>query len=138
MSEKRRKLKLMFVDDDLDMLPMYELAGEIEDTLITIQKGGLSALRFLHELNYEVDAVILDLSMPDMDGITLTKQIRQNENLRSKIHPMKVFWFTGWPFDEKNEHDPIVIAASETKVSKVFAKPHDAVQIIHEVKEALA
>lgn len=125
----------MFVDDDLTMLPLYELTGEIEDTLITIRKGGLSALSFLHDLNYEIDAVILDLSMPDMDGITLTRQIRQNENLRSKLNPMKVFWFTGWPFDEDNENDPIILGAKETKVSKIYAKPHDPVRIIHEVKE---
>lgn len=124
----------MFVDDDLDILPLYELVGEIDDTLITVQKGGLSALSFLHDLNYAVDAVVLDLSMPDMDGITLTRQIRQNENLRSKANPIKVFWFTGWPFDENNVNDPIVVGAEENKVIKVYKKPHDPVNIIHEVK----
>jgi CheY-like chemotaxis protein len=138
MQGHEKRLRIMFVDDDLEILPLYELAGEIEDTIITIQRGGLSALSFLHDLNYEVDAVILDLSMPDMDGITLTKQIRQNENLRSKASPIKIFWFTGWPFDKRNELDPIMQGAAESQVEKVYAKPLDPVQIIKDVKGRLA
>jgi CheY-like chemotaxis protein len=128
----------MLVDDDLEILPLYELAGEIEDTIITVQKGGLSALRFLYALNYEVDAIVLDLSMPDMDGITLTRQIRENEKLRSKMNPISIYWFTGWPFDRNNENDPIVLGAKEHNVSKIWKKPHDPVQIVHEIKQALA
>lgn len=136
MTAKREQLRIMFVDDDVDILPLYELAGRIEDTVITIRKGGLSALEFLHDLNYEVDAVIIDLSMPDMDGITLTKQIRQNENLRSKRTPIKVWWFTAWPYDETNDEDPIMQGARSTNVEKVFPKPHDPVSMIREVKQA--
>lgn len=137
MSEKSSKKRIMFVDDDLDSLEMYELAAAVPDTIIAIKRGALSALRFLNELNYDVDAVILDLSMPDMDGLTLTQQIRRNENLRSKQRPIQIYWFTGWPFDENNPDDPITLAKNECKVSRVFTKPHDATEIIYEVKRCL-
>jgi CheY-like chemotaxis protein len=102
---------------------------------VSIKEGGLSALKFLHELNYDLDAIVMDLSMADMDGITLTRHIRQNENLRSKAHPIKIFWYTAWPFDPKNPNDPIVLGANELGVDKIYSKGCDMEQIIYEVKE---
>lgn len=134
---EKRPPRLMFVDDDVDMIPLYEMIGRIDDTLITVRKGGLSALSFLHDLNYEVDAVILDLSMPDMDGITLTEQIRRNESLRGKRTPIAIFWFTGWEYDADNPADPIALAKEENKVEKIFRKPIAATDILHEVKSYL-
>ena len=137
MSEPNKPLRLMFVDDDADIVPLYEMVGRIDDTLITVRKGGLSALQFLHELNYDVDAVILDLSMPDMDGITLTEQIRRNEGLRSKQTPIRIFWFTGWEFDADNPADTIMLAKQENHVEEIFKKPIPPVDLVTEVKQRL-
>jgi CheY-like chemotaxis protein len=129
--------KIMVVDDDMDTAALVKYVAHHQGLFITIQKGGLSALKFLHEMNYEVDAIIIDLSMPDMDGITLTKQIRQNENLRSKTNPSKIFWFTAWPFDENNPYDPIVLGASDAHVEKIYSKPADLLEVMRDVKHTL-
>jgi CheY-like chemotaxis protein len=133
----RQHPSIMLVDDDINTRELMSIVAESQGLFISIKEGALSALGFLHELNYDVDAVIIDLSLPDMDGITLTKQIRQNENLRSKQHPMKVFWFTGWPFDRKNPNDPIMLGAKDTHVEHVYAKPYDSTTILREVKETI-
>jgi CheY-like chemotaxis protein len=130
----RQHPNLMLVDDDMDLAALMSVVAESQGLFISIKQGGLSALRFLHDLNYDVDAIIIDLSLPDMDGITLTKQIRQNENLRSKHTPMKVFWFTGWPFDPHNPNDPIMLGAQDAGVEHVYPKPFDTKRILEEVK----
>jgi CheY-like chemotaxis protein len=132
MDNKPRKQRLMLVDDDAEILPLYELAGEIEDTIIAIQHGGLSALRWLDKFNYDVDAVIMDLSMPDMDGLTLTKLIRNNEMIRSKSHPTMIFWCTGWEIN-----DTLVNAKDKYQVKQIFTKPVQPVDLVHRVKEIL-
>lgn len=127
-----RKKRIMFVDDDMDIVPLYELAGEIEETILTVQNGGLSALKQLDKFGYEIDAVVMDLSMPDMDGITLTRQIRRNEEIRGIHQPMCIFWFTGYPIN-----DIILDAKTQYGVKDIFNKPHDPVDIVRRIKESL-
>lgn len=131
------KYRIMVVDDKIEQLKMVEYASRVTETLIIIKKGGPSALEMLHEIDYEVDAVIADLSMPVMDGITFTEQVRRQEKIRAKRVPIEFFWFTGFPFDAKNEFDPIMMAKKDNNVHKIFLKPHDAVDLIEQVKTIL-
>lgn len=127
-------LRIVIVDDDLNVLPLYEIIGEIENTTVVVRQSGLGALSFLHEVNYEVDVVVADLSMPDMSGIALTRHIRENEDLRSKSPKIKIFWLTGWTYNKDDLNDPITSACTEYEVEKIYVKPYDLVAIIHEIK----
>ena len=129
-----RNLRIVIVDDDLTILPLYEAIGDIENTTVIVRQSGVGALSFLHDVNYEVDAIVTDLSMPDMSGISLTKQIRENEELRFKEIPIKIFWLTGWGYDEKDGNNPITIAAKDCGVEKVYIKPHNPTAIVNEIK----
>jgi CheY-like chemotaxis protein len=135
MNQEPRNLRLVFVDDDVDMLPLYETIGEIEKVSVIVLLNGIRALSFLHEANYEVDAVITDLSMPDMSGISLTRHIRENEELRSKTPPIKMFWLTGWSYNPDDPNDPITSAKEEFKIEKIYEKPYDPTAIVNEIKE---
>jgi CheY-like chemotaxis protein len=131
---KTRPDRIMIVDDDLDELPLYEMIGDIPDTLITIRNGGLSALRFLDNLNYDVDAVVLDLSMPDKDGLSVTREIRGQENIRSKGNPIEIFWLTGVAVED----DPTLMEAKDKYgVKEVFTKPVYPDEVVWKVKEHL-
>jgi CheY-like chemotaxis protein len=132
-----KKFRIMFVDDDLEMEPLYQYACRVNDLIFAVKGGGLSALRHLNDINYDIDAVILDLSMPDMDGITLTENIRRNESIRSKAVPIRIFWFTGHPFDIDNPVDPITLAMNENQVEEIFTKPLAPVDLVTRVKEHL-
>jgi CheY-like chemotaxis protein len=126
------KSLIMIVDDDLDVLSLYSVVGDIEDANIAIADGGFSALKWLERFNYNVDAVVIDLSMPDVDGLTLTKLIRSNEAIRSKTHPIKLFWFTGWEIN-----DTLANAKTKYGVREIFEKPMAPIDLVHKVKEML-
>lgn len=126
-------VRIMFVDNHLDYLEMFEEATRGEDTIIAIENGGISALKKLAMLGYKVDAVVTDLAMSDMDGITLTEAIRRNERIR-RLEPMDIYWFTGYDYDQDNPADPIRMAADELGVKKIFVKPYLPTDIINEVK----
>ncbi len=150
----------MLVDDDADITGLYEFVADIPDTIFTIQNGGLSALRFLNNLNYDVDAIVLDLSMPDMDGISLTERIREQEHIRGmsahtvtsihqtegptppdqisiKRHRISIFWFTGWTYSPDDPNDPVAVSARRLGVVKIYQKPVDPVELIVDVRRYL-
>lgn len=137
--DDRDKLpSIMVVDDDIDTAELARYAAKNAGLYVRIKKGGLSALSFLNDLNYDVDAILIDLSMPDMDGMTLTRHIRQNELLRSKRNHMRVYWFTAWPYDANNPNDPIVQGAKELGVYAIFKKVEcDMMDIVQQVKRDL-
>lgn len=130
----KKNIRVVIVDDDMSILPLYEKIGAIADTSVIIRQSGLGALSFLHDINYEVDAVVTDLSMPDMSGISLTKHIRENEDLRSKDPPIKIFWLTGWDYDADDLNDPITASCKEFNVEKIYLKDYDPVAIVLEIK----
>lgn len=131
----KTKLRIMVVDDSLEEVRMLEYLASVDDTVIAIRRGGISALEFLHRLDYEIHGVITDLSMPDMDGITLTEQIRRQERLRSKLIPIKIIWYTGWDYDENDENDPIIEAKNKLGVLRIYRKTeYDPIQLITDLK----
>ncbi|MEQ6250219.1 response regulator [Sulfitobacter sp. HNIBRBA3233] len=76
-------MQLLLVDDDpmiLDLLPrVLERQGYPEVKAVS---SGASALEALNARNNEFDLLILDISMPVMDGITLCKKIRKLSRYR--------------------------------------------------------
>lgn len=134
LNAKGRPNRIMIVDDDLELVPLYEIIGQIPDTILTIQTGGHSCLRTLDRLNYEIEAVVLDLSMPDKDGLSVTKEMREQEELRLKDHPIRIFWLTGWDV----QNDPTLSEAAERYgVTEVIKKPISPQDIVYKVKRYL-
>lgn len=131
---KRPEMRIMFVDNDLDYLEMVEAAFNTSHTIACIENGGISALGKLSKMKYQLDAMITDLAMTDMDGITLTEQVRKNERIR-RSKPIDIYWFTGFWYDQEDPNDPIVKAASDLGVKKIFTKPYSVMDIIDEVKQ---
>jgi DNA-binding NarL/FixJ family response regulator len=70
------KIKLLIVDDTdhvRDMLAtMLDLDGF---DVVATASSGLQALQLIHETQPHI--VVMDFKMPDMDGITATKRIRE-------------------------------------------------------------
>lgn len=72
--------KTILVVDDLATQRaalFFALTGAGYDVLRA--ENGKSAIQQLKELNY-VDLIISDLKMPEMDGINLIKQLKENKN----------------------------------------------------------
>src|SRR5262249_15395944 len=74
--------KVLVVDDDLRNI--FALASILERWQVEVlhAENGKEALRVL-EGNPDVDAVLMDIMMPEMDGYETTKAIRAQERSRT-------------------------------------------------------
>lgn len=68
-------MKLLYVEDDQDLVATVKEALE-DDYIVEIALSGADG-EYLTQV-YEYDAIILDLGLPDIDGITLCRTIRKN------------------------------------------------------------
>ncbi|QYF91733.1 HAMP domain-containing protein [Massilia sp. PAMC28688] len=78
MSQTRRSL-LIVEDDEVQRLDITQLIGDSDLELVSVDTGA-KALEILAERRF--DCVVLDLSLPDMDGFTLLDTISKDPNLR--------------------------------------------------------
>lgn len=68
-------MRILVVDDDAHILKLYKLELEEEGYDVTIAGSGKDAMeKFEQE---EFDLVTLDILMPDVDGITLLRKMKE-------------------------------------------------------------
>ncbi|MBD3298541.1 MAG: response regulator [candidate division Zixibacteria bacterium] len=114
---------LLIVDDELlirDLLYDYFSARDFE---ITVAENGQSALSLINEESF--DTVILDIKMPDMDGLQLTEEIRSNHG------DLPIILITGYPSVES------AIEALRRKVDDYFVKPVNLTHLRRAVETAV-
>lgn len=71
------KIKLLLVDDHQIMIDglLAILQKELEIEVLGVALNGIKALELLR--TQQVDIVLTDISMPDMSGVVLTKQVKK-------------------------------------------------------------
>ncbi|RKQ19028.1 response regulator transcription factor [Lysinibacillus endophyticus] len=74
-----KKLTVLVTDDDQDIRDGIEIYLKNEGYNVLKAADGLRALQLLKE--NEVHLIILDIMMPNMDGITATFKIREEKNI---------------------------------------------------------
>ncbi len=74
-------MRLLVTDDEPDVVGIISLAFQYNrpDYVIDEAYNGADALRKLRAEKY--DLIVLDVSMPDIDGFEVTRRIRQESNL---------------------------------------------------------
>lgn len=137
VNEVATPMKIFLVDDNPDALALWKHTVESNDA-IWCQRESSKVLDDLHNLNYDIDVIVTDLSMPRMNGITLTEQIRRTERLLRRSAPINIFWFTGWEFDLDDPFDPITEAFTEHSVIKIYKKPLCPTDLLTDVRKTLA
>jgi two-component system, OmpR family, response regulator len=71
-------LKILYVDDDADIRAVAEMALSLDPGMsITATASGAEALRALQETGLKPDVILLDVMMPEIDGPTLSAEIRR-------------------------------------------------------------
>lgn len=68
-------IKVLAVDDDQDFLDAFAERMEVKGLSVTKATSGIEALDKAEKQAY--DAVILDIAMPQMDGLETLKRLRQ-------------------------------------------------------------
>ena len=106
-------LRLLAVDDNLINLRMIERVLQRQGATVALAHDGQEALRWLREHPGAVDAVLMDIQMPVMDGLTATREIRQDPALRH----LPVLALTAGVLPEERE------AARAAGVDDFLAKP---------------
>ena len=81
-------LKMLLVDDNKINLLVLEkqLKSKLKNSQITIAYNGLEALELVKQNQYDI--VLMDVIMPEMDGITATKHIRNLTDESKKNIPI--------------------------------------------------
>jgi HAMP domain-containing protein/signal transduction histidine kinase/DNA-binding response OmpR family regulator len=74
--------KVLIVDDDIRNIFALSAVLEEEDMIIVSADNGRDAIRRLKE-DSEVDFVLMDIMMPDMDGIETMREIRKVPRLKN-------------------------------------------------------
>ena len=74
-------MKTLIIDDDPDIAEAVALCFEIRwpNTEVLIASDGASGLRMFKE--HGADFVVLDLGLPDMDGVDVCKQLRSQSDV---------------------------------------------------------
>jgi CheY-like chemotaxis protein len=128
----------MFVDNDWEQIHLLTKQLEnVDGVFVTIRKGGESALEWLKENGNDADAIVIDLAMPLMNGMELTRQIRIKQFKEKILPPFEIIWATAYPIDIHDEHHPIAQDYWAYNVRKMYTKPYDAAEIVEHVMKIL-
>jgi DNA-binding response OmpR family regulator len=117
------KPKLLIVDDELLIRDLLYDYFKSRDYDIAVAESGQGALAQLEENRF--DTIILDLKMPDMDGLELTAKIRAGDE------HVPIIIMTGYPSMET------AIEAIRKRADDYFIKPFNLRQMNKAVESAL-
>ncbi len=83
MNTKGKTMKLLIVEDNrMVQLALEEMLKSFQNCLADFAEDGKTALDlFSQKIDY--DLVLMDINLPDIDGITITKTIRKTEKGRN-------------------------------------------------------
>lgn len=70
---------VLVIEDDRDLREVLRLTLEVAGYRVIEAENGLDGIEAAHR--YEPDAILIDMSLPFMDGCQSTRRIRQNPRL---------------------------------------------------------
>ncbi len=114
--------RILLVDDDVDILRILEDNLKLDGYQVTAVSTGRAALRAFRET--EPDLVILDLTLPDIDGIQICLSIREVSNV-------PIIMVTA------RDRIPDKVLGLETGADDYMVKPFDYLELAARVKACL-
>ena len=71
------KKHILVIEDDSNISRLIQLELEAGNYIVTVTDSGTQAIEMLQSVKY--DLLILDLNLPDIDGVEVCRQIRKND-----------------------------------------------------------
>jgi DNA-binding response OmpR family regulator len=118
---KAHDMNILIVDDEAVMCSLITIILQRQGHTVVSTRHSFHALRYLETAT--PDAIILDIMMPEMDGISLCRRIRSNPKTRHI--PVLMFSALG---DEANIRSAISAGADRFLLKP--RQPHDLSAII--------
>ena len=75
-------INVLLVEDDAMLLEMYKMKFETEGFHVETGTNGVDGLRVLEEKGAP-DILLLDVIMPQMDGFTMLKKVKEDERFKN-------------------------------------------------------
>ncbi|MEO5971644.1 MAG: response regulator [Bdellovibrionia bacterium] len=123
MEKKLRSI--MLVDDEDTLRSMVQNLLCSNGYFVNTASSGKKAIELVADPSNKIDLVLLDLSMPIMNGEETLREIR-------KIRPdLKVVLCTGYSEDE------VVERFAELKLSGILQKPYSLKKLLQQIKDVL-
>ena len=117
-------MKILLVEDNDLNLEVAQYILEDAGAEIIVARDGLESIElFEKSQSNSFDAILMDVMMPVMDGLTATKEIRKLKRKDAKTVP--IIAMTANVFNED------IIAAKEAGMNEHIAKPLDFDKLIH-------
>jgi len=109
-----RKLNILLAEDD--KVNQQVIAGMLkkEQCSLTIAENGFEAIKLFEE--NEFDLILMDVQMPEMDGIEATKRIRKMEE--GTFRHIPIIAVTAFAFE--NDREKILEAGMDDYISNPF------------------
>ncbi|MEA1985448.1 MAG: response regulator [Euryarchaeota archaeon] len=113
--------KVLMVDDEPDVVELVKLMLGPEGYDVISASGGLECLEMMD--NEDIDAILLDIMMPDMDGWETFHKIKQKD----PTMPVAILTSISEEFDR-------MIGLQVLKADDYVTKPFDSKQLLGCVK----
>ncbi|NBL65164.1 PglZ domain-containing protein [Flavobacterium sp. NST-5] len=117
------KIKILWVDDEIDLLKPHILFLEKKNYEVTTSNNGRDAVEIFEENNFDV--VFLDENMPGMSGLETLSEIKEKKS------SVPVIMIT------KSEEEYIMEEAIGSKIADYLIKPVNPNQILLSLKKNL-
>lgn len=124
MSEEKKKLKILIIDDEADLRELYKLRFEADNFEIAFAVDGEEAIQRIKDEN--PDLILLDIMMPKKSGMEVLKDIKEN----SLISSLPVIILTALPHSSIKEEAEKIGAVGYLVKSEV--SPQQVLQIAKE------
>jgi DNA-binding response OmpR family regulator len=115
MTQPNSLAKVLVVDDDREQLELLSRILQGKGLQVLQASGGLEAVRMT--FNHRPDAILMDLSMPDMDGFTASRRLRELTDTPIVIVSART-------------HIDDITRAFESGADDYITKPYDARELV--------
>ncbi len=82
-SEIEQIPKILLVDDEIDIIELIKYHLEKEGYLVRTAINGIECLKIAR--SFLPDLILLDVMMPEMDGIETCRQVREDDTLNNTL-----------------------------------------------------
>ena len=104
---------ILLLEDNLELRTLLHQALEYNNHQILAGASGLEGLHLLEDSGIYPDAIICDLNMPEMDGVTFIRHVRAHPEW-SKAY---IIILSG----QEDDHDQALSAGADTYIQKPFS-----------------